>query len=81
MRVELLYFDGCPNWELMQARLRDALVAVGLAEVPELIKVTGQEHAERLGFRGSPTLMVDGRDLFGQSGRAGGARVPRLHHA
>lgn len=62
----MLYFAGCPNWELAQARLRDALVAVGLAEIPELIEVTDQDHAEQLGFRGSPTLMVDGHDLFGQ---------------
>ena len=64
MRVTLLYFDGCPNWELALARLRDALVAVGIAEPVELVNVTEQEHAERIGFRGSPSVMVDGRDLF-----------------
>lgn len=68
MRIELLYFDGCPNWELAQARMRDALLAVGIAEDVQLIEVTGQEHAERLGFRGSPTPMVDGRDVFGEPG-------------
>lgn len=61
-----MYFDGCPNWELAQARLRDALVAVGLAENVELVEVTGPEQAERLGFRGSPTVLVDGHDLLGQ---------------
>ncbi len=66
MRVQLLYFDGCPNWEVAQARLRDALVAVGIAELVELVEVTTEEQAERLGFHGSPTVMVDGRDLFPQ---------------
>ena len=66
MRVQLLYFDGCPDWELAQARLRDALVAVGAVDTIELVEVTSQEDAERLGFRGSPSVMVNGRDLFGQ---------------
>lgn len=58
------YFDGCPNWEVALARVRDALMAVGLAEEVELHEVTSQEHAERLGFRGSPSVLVDARDLF-----------------
>jgi len=62
----LLYFDGCPNWEVAQARLRDALVAVGIAELVELVEVTTEEQAEQLAFHGSPTVMVDGRDLFAQ---------------
>lgn len=68
MRVQLLYFDGCPSWQVAEARLRDALVAVGLAELVELVEVTTQEQAERLGFRGSPSVLVDGRDLFTQTG-------------
>lgn len=66
MRVQLLYFDGCPNWEVAGARLRDAFVAVGIAELVEPVEVTTQEQAELLGFRGSPTVLVDGRDLFAE---------------
>lgn len=68
VRVELLYFDGCPNWEVAQARLRDALVTIGVAELVDLVEVTSQEQADRLGFLGSPTVRVDGRDLFPQPG-------------
>jgi hypothetical protein len=75
MRVQLLYFDGCPNWEVAGARLRDALVAVGIAELIEPVEVTSQEDAERLGFRGSPTVMVDGRDLFAEPADAADAGV------
>ncbi len=64
MRIQLLYFDGCPNWEVAQARLRDALVAVGSVDMIELVEVATQEQAERIGFHGSPTVMVNGRDLF-----------------
>jgi len=60
----LLYFDGCPSWQVAEVRLRDALMATGVAELIELVEVTTQEQAQRLGFRGSPSVLVDGRDLF-----------------
>ena len=66
MRVQLRYFDGCPNWQVAEARLRDALVAIGAVDLVELVEVTTQDQAERLTFHGSPSVMVDGRDLFGQ---------------
>jgi hypothetical protein len=64
MNVTLLYFEGCPNWEVTDAHLR-ALSA----EHPELSVthrlVTTPEEAEEVGFRGSPSLLVDGVDPFG----------------
>ncbi len=63
MEITLLYFDGCPNWKLADQRL--AQIA---AEHPE-IRVTRQrvetvEDAERIGFHGSPSILVDGVDVF-----------------
>jgi hypothetical protein len=40
MQVELLYFDGCPNWQETEQRLREAMVTAGCA-------VTTAEQAER----------------------------------
>lgn len=63
MDVTLLYFDGCPNW-LDADRHLDALAA----EIPELVVtrhiVDTPEEAERTRFRGSPSIQVDGADLF-----------------
>ena len=64
MEIQLLFFDGCPSWRLMDERLREALVAAGLDQMPTYVEVTTPEQAERLRFRGSPTLLVDGRDPF-----------------
>lgn len=65
MRVELLYFDGCPNWRLADQRLRDALTQAGRDDVRvEHRRVTTPEQAQASGFRGSPTVLVDGRDPF-----------------
>ncbi|WP_235927882.1 thioredoxin family protein [Goekera deserti] len=63
--MELLFFDGCPHWRLADQRLREALVQAGRDEVQvEYRQVTTPEQAERAGFRGSPTVLVDGQDPF-----------------
>ena len=63
--VTLLYFDGCPNWQETEQRLRLALRALGTHE-QQLTrrKVNSPEEAEQLSFRGSPTVLVDGEDPF-----------------
>jgi len=63
MDVTLLYFDDCPNWKVADAHL------VALAsEIPDLTitrhLVDTPEEAERVRFRGSPSIVVDGVDLF-----------------
>ena len=63
--VELLYFDGCPNWDEAKQRLIQALTTVGADPTAyRLVAVATAEDAERLGFRGSPTVLVDGQDPF-----------------
>jgi hypothetical protein len=62
MEVELLYFDGCPHWEAMDSELRSLAGEVGF-EVTARV-VSSPEEAEQTGFRGSPTVLVDGRDPF-----------------
>lgn len=64
MDVRLLYSDGCPNWREADERLREALARLGLDLAPEHVRVETAEDAERLGFRGSPTVLVDGVDPF-----------------
>lgn len=61
MNVTLQYFDGCPNWKIADARLREIL---GPDAVIEYRLVESQEDAEQLGFIGSPTVLVDGFDPF-----------------
>ena len=62
MKLQLLYFDGCPNWEIAAERLDDVAGARGLNVERRL--VTTQEEAEAARFRGSPTILVDGADPF-----------------
>lgn len=63
MEVKLLYFDDCPNWKKADTHLR-----VLASEIPDLViarhLVETPEEAERVGFRGSPSILVDGVDIF-----------------
>ena len=68
MKVELLYWDGCPSYPEARALLEDVVRERAPIEVRE---VASQEEAESLGFPGSPTIRVDGRDVdaHGATGR------------
>jgi hypothetical protein len=65
MQVTLLYFDRCPNWHTAEAHVRAALRRLGRGDVAVTRRpVETAEQAEAVGFRGSPTVLVDGRDPF-----------------
>ena len=82
MKVELLWFSGCPNWQETDGRLREALPLAGVDAAVVLVEVTTPEDAERLRFRGSPTVLVDGADPFAQDSDPVGlsCRVFRTPH-
>jgi len=65
VEITLRYFSGCPSWQLAEARLREALAIVGQPDaVVTLEEVNTPEDAVRLGFTGSPSILLDGRDPF-----------------
>ena len=64
MKVEFLYFDGCPTYETATKTLRTVLAEEGLESDIEIVAVNTDEEARRLRFPGSPTIRVDGHDLF-----------------
>jgi hypothetical protein len=62
MEVVLLS-EGCPSWQLTDARLREAFRALGAATMPVTCRhVDNPDDAERLGFRGVPAIRGSGRD-------------------
>jgi hypothetical protein len=62
-RVEILYFEGCPNQE--PARLLVERLAGELGIEPEivLVEVADPDRAVLSRFLGSPTVRVDGVDV------------------
>ena len=61
MEVELLYWEGCPSHPAALAQLREALGE----DVPIAVRaIETDEQAVEERFPGSPTIRVDGADLF-----------------
>ena len=95
MDVTLLYFDDCPHWLVANEHLGTLL-----AEHPDMSitrhVVDTPEEAERTGFRGSPSILINGVDLFAgpndpvglacrvyqtPAGPAGSPTLDQLRHA
>ena len=63
LRVSFLYFEGCPSHELALERLHQVLAEEGIDAEIEVVKVETDAQAEQLHFMGSPTILVEGRDI------------------
>ncbi len=62
-RVEILYFDGCPNHEPARALVERVAAEQRVEPAIELVEVVGPDAAADLRFLGSPTIRIDGRDV------------------
>ncbi|HWH38034.1 MAG TPA: proline dehydrogenase family protein [Candidatus Limnocylindrales bacterium] len=63
MRAELLITPGCPHAARAEDDLRAVLAERGLPSEVEKVFINDLDHAAGLGFRGSPTIRLDGRDV------------------
>lgn len=63
MRIELLYFAGCPSYEALLPKVRELLASEGVEGETELRPVESLEAAEEARFLGSPTVRIDGKDI------------------
>ena len=64
MEIEIRYFDDCPNWEQTQSLIDAVLDELGVEASIVTRRVETHEEAIALDFRGSPAVMVDGKDPF-----------------
>ncbi len=87
MKVEVLYFSGCPNHAPAVERVREVLEQEGTSAEVVQVEIKDSVIARSVGFLGSPTIRIDGQDVepeargawaFGMSCRtysAGGMRT------
>ena len=63
MKIEIFYFAGCPNHPPAVGRVLEALQQEGVSA--ELLQVEVKDAATAcvMGFLGSPTIRIDGRDV------------------
>ena len=70
VKVEILYFDGCPSFEALLPRVRDIVSEHGGdPDGIALRAVETLEAAEAARFLGSPSVRVDGRDVDPTAGQ------------
>ena len=62
-RVELLYFEGCPNHEPARSLVERLATELRVEPDIELVQVADPEAAVKLRFLGSPTVRVNGVDV------------------
>jgi hypothetical protein len=63
MRVELLWWEGCPSTPEALGDLRRVLREEGVDVDIEMVEVQSDEDARRARFPGSPTIRIDGEDI------------------
>ena len=82
MKVELLWWEGCPSYPETLEDLTRVLRDEGVDAEVDLVEVESDEQAHRERFPGSPTIRLDGEDaIAGGPGRAVLADLPHLSPA
>jgi len=81
MEIEFQYFNGCPNSEttlknlqrLVEEKYENRLII-------KMVYVPTPELAEQLHFQGSPTILVNGYDLYSKERPAGSSYSCRVYN-
>lgn len=63
MKIELLYFSGCPTYREADALIEDAVRSLAVPAEIAVQEVATELDAVRLQFLGSPTIRVNGLDI------------------
>lgn len=63
MKIQFLYFSGCPSYRGGLENLKQALRELGLKEDFEIINIETDEMAQEHNFIGSPTIRINGEDI------------------
>src|SRR5258708_22930332 len=74
MRITVLTVPDCPNTPAAIERITAALA--GRPASVELVEVTGETEAARLGMTGSPPILPDGGDPFAEARAVPGPSCP-----
>lgn len=65
MTVVVQHFNGCPHWLTALDRVEQAIEAIRSPRPQvEVQLIASDEEAAAAGFRGSPTILIDGVDPF-----------------
>ncbi len=63
MKIEFLYFEGCPHFPPALTLLKDLLKEENAEHPIEMINVDSNQHAQETQFLGSPSIRINGKDI------------------
>ncbi|WP_043735046.1 MULTISPECIES: hypothetical protein [Nocardia] len=69
MKLEILEVPACPGAAVLEQRLRQVAADVPMALEIVHRMIGDADEAAAAGMSGSPTLLIDGRDLFATPGQ------------
>jgi hypothetical protein len=70
VEIQVLHIDDCPNWLEAGARVRSVLDDFGRTDVKLSFGLIGDRAtASDTAFAGSPTIVINGVDLFPSEGQ------------
>ncbi|HZK41226.1 MAG TPA: HAD-IC family P-type ATPase, partial [Atribacterota bacterium] len=72
--IEILYFSDCPNYNKSVEQIKNALKELNISVPLKLTEVT-KENFKDYSFYGSPTILVNKRDIEGKISKLFGCRV------
>ena len=75
IKITLQYFDGCPNWKQTEKELRQVVDNLHVDADISFEKIESHTDAEKIGFRGSPTILIGGAIPSPMPTRRLGSRV------
>ncbi len=79
VKVEFLYFKSCPGHKQALINLKAVLEEKKIKTDLVLINVTSEAQAAKVGFQGSPSIRVNGKDLDGRNeGHSYGCRIYQI---
>lgn len=61
--IELLWFDGCPNYQAARRMIDEVVSEAGIEASIVMVEVEDEATGQLHGFPGSPTIRVDGVDI------------------
>jgi len=61
--IEIQHFEGCPNSPKLIERVKEAIESSTFEIQYNEVLVESNEKAKEVGFRGSPTLLINGKDF------------------
>jgi hypothetical protein len=64
VEITLQHFESCPSWKTTDQHLQTLIDRLGLDVAVRYQLIETPEAAAEYGFRGSPTVLVDGVDPF-----------------